>query len=509
VNHAFRHQGSGPRLGPNRAPRYTAAVRRCLRCLAFFDDGQEVCPTDGSRLVPTLEPEGLVGTVIDDRYRLLEPIGSGASGFVFRARHERLPRDLAVKVLSRRHAAMPRWVRRFEVEVRAAASLDNPHIVEVIDFGRNDRVGYFIVMELLRGEDLAQRMARGEPLHIFDIFKIFQEAAQAIGAAHGAGIVHRDIKPSNLFLVREPSASRGYSVRLLDFGIAQVPAEPSQGPGGEGEVGAPREILGTPYAMAPEQIRGEPVTAAADIYALGVLLHDMLAGEPPFEEPTGDAALEMHLYATPPSLDELDQCRWVPAELSSLVRRMLSKRPARRPPDIPTLLAELEALWPRVEAAWAAHAMLGDRAPGRPPASAPGQRSDAAGDRGDAESARAPKVLVVDDERVMRVLIGRLLTNHGYDVCEASSGEEALAAVARGEVPDAVVLDLLLPGTHGLDVLQQLRAAHAALPIVVCSGLGSDALRELAAEAGASAFVDKARELPRIAELFSGLLDQA
>ena len=454
-----------------------------------------------------MEPERLVGTVIDDRYRLIEPIGSGASGFVFRARHERVPRDLAVKVLSRRHAAMPRWVRRFEVEVRAAASLDSPHIVEIIDFGHNDPVGYFIVMELLRGEDLAQRMERGEPLHIFDVLKIFKETALALDVAHRAGMVHRDLKPSNLFLVNEPSASRGYSVRLLDFGIAQVPAEPSGGEDGEGETA--REIVGTPYAMAPEQIRGDTVTPAADIYALGVLLHHMISGEPPFEEPTGEAALEMHLYATPPDLDELERCPWVPTELSALVCRMLSKRPSRRPADIGTLLAELEAVWPKVEAAWAAYSMLGAPAPepGPTPAGATGgpEAVAAEGSQG-GPGGGAPTVLVVDDERVMRLLIGRLLQNRGYRVREASSGEDALEVVRRGEVPDAVVLDLLLPGTHGLDVLQQIHRLHPEVPVVVCSGLDSEALRRLAAEAGASAFLDKARELPRIAELLSGLV---
>lgn len=253
------------------------------------------------------------GTVIAGRYRLLQPLGAGAMGQVWRASDERLQRDVAVKVVDLTASAglvSPQQVQR---EVLATARLDHPAIVTMFDGGVESKVAY-LVMELVRGESLAERLQRG-PLPVAEAVRIASEIARALDSTHLIGVVHRDIKPGNVML------ASGGRVKVLDFGIARLVGEPTEAPG--------TPVVGTAAYMAPEQATGSSVGPASDIYALGCLLMAMVAGRPPFQGMTSVEIAWKQVHEPPPRLTSLRAD--APPALDGLVAAMLAKQPRDRP----------------------------------------------------------------------------------------------------------------------------------------------------------------------------------
>jgi serine/threonine-protein kinase len=272
------------------------------------------------------------------KYRLLEKIGEGGMGTVFRAEHTVLGSPAAVKVLLSMWTQDAIVVDRFFHEARAASAIRHVGIVDVFDYGRADGNQAWIAMELLRGETLAQFFARHDR-------KIDPSIAQqlviqvlgALDAAHVVGVVHRDMKPDNLFLVRDPSAPGAIRVKILDFGIAKLGADRF----GEKQKTKGGTILGTPAYMAPEQCKGtSEVDARADLYALGCILFELLAGRPPFVSEGGGELMAMHIYEPPPRLSQF--APHLPPELDALVAKMLVKTTADRVPSAAYALAALE-----------------------------------------------------------------------------------------------------------------------------------------------------------------------
>jgi len=254
----------------------------------------------------------LSGRALDDRYELHAVIGEGAFGRVYQGRDRRLARPVAVKVIKPWWTEDPDWVGSFEREVQLLARVSDPGIVQIFDVGHADE-GLYYVSELVDGENLASRLRRG-PLPPWEACALAAQLCRALAHAHAQRIVHRDVKPANILL-----SSRG-RVKVGDFGIARL-AEGSTD-------GAPATIVGTPKYMAPEQGRGRPTTPATDVYSVGVVLYEMLAGRPPF---TGDSAVELalrHLQEPPPPLS----VRLAPA-LTQIVDRALAKDPAERYAD--------------------------------------------------------------------------------------------------------------------------------------------------------------------------------
>jgi serine/threonine protein kinase len=254
----------------------------------------------------------LSGHALDDRYELHAVIGEGAFGRVYQGRDRRLARPVAVKVIKPWWTEDPDWVGSFEREVQLLARVSDPGIVQIFDVGHADE-GLYYVSELVDGENLASRLRRG-PLPPWEACGIAAQLCRALSHAHAQRIVHRDVKPANIML-----SSRG-RVKVGDFGVARL-AEGSTD-------GAAATIVGTPRYMAPEQGRGRPTTPATDIYSVGVVLYEMLAGRPPF---TGDSAVELalrHLQDAPPPLS----VRLAPA-LTQIVDRALAKDPADRYAD--------------------------------------------------------------------------------------------------------------------------------------------------------------------------------
>ncbi len=267
-----------------------------------------------------------VGTVIDGKYRVEGPIGAGGMGMVFSARHLQLRERVAIKVLKPDRIGRPALVERLLREARAAASIRNRHVVRVLDVGTLPDAQPFIVMEFLEGEDLATLLARRGPLSISDAVDHVLEACEALAEAHALGIVHRDLKPANLFLERR--ASGAVSVKVVDFGVARFLAGHADAvTTTDSGLTSSHAFVGSPAYISPEQLTTpDEVDTRADIWALGVILHEMLTGSQPFTAPTLALTCTKILQDAPPVLTRTD----VAPELAAALKRALEKDPERR-----------------------------------------------------------------------------------------------------------------------------------------------------------------------------------
>lgn len=256
-------------------------------------------------------------------YRIIEKIGSGAMGEVFRARDERLGRDVALKLIRPASSTNPDHLRRFELEARAAAALNHPNIVAVYDVGFSDGSPY-IVCELLEGKTLRKRLEEG-PLPVRLGVDYALQIVQGLSAAHDRRIVHRDLKPENLFVTTD---SR---VKILDFGVAKLQAEPGEGGRSVEElttVTRSGALIGTVAYMSPEQLRGKAVDHRSDLFSMGAILYEMFTGRRAFRGETDVDTMTAVLKEEPPEIN-LEQAR-VPAPCQKIVQHCLEKDPENR-----------------------------------------------------------------------------------------------------------------------------------------------------------------------------------
>src|SRR4051812_48281306 len=271
-------------------------------------------------------------------------------GAVFRAHHELLGKPAAVKLLRPELTSRPELVQRFFNEARAASAIRHPGIVDVFDFGYTDDNRAYLVMELLEGELLFDRIARGRMAEL-DAARIARGIASALTAAHGMGIVHRDLKPDNIFLVPDPDLPGGERAKVLDFGIAKL-ADPSGAPIGSQHT-ATGTLIGTPLYMAPEQARAaSAIDHRADLYSLGCILYEMLVGDTPFKAEGGPGeiiAMQLFGEVTPPRAIVP-----ISRELDAIVMRLLQKQPADRFQSAAELSAALDALFASTTRQWPA-----------------------------------------------------------------------------------------------------------------------------------------------------------
>ncbi|HEY2946960.1 MAG TPA: serine/threonine-protein kinase [Micromonosporaceae bacterium] len=270
----------------------------------------------------------LAGDVIADRYRLDDQVASGGMSDVWSATDILLKRRVAVKIILPALLAEPGFAQRFESEARIMAALRHPGIVTVYDYGETAGPGgeiAYLVMELVDGQPLSERLAVARRLAVDETMSIIAQAADALDAAHAAGVVHRDVKPGNLLL--HPDGT----VTLVDFGVATR--------AGALALTAPNEVPGTALYMAPEQVSKQDATPAVDVYALGVVAYECLAGVPPFTGPHALAVAMRHVHEEPPPLPAD-----VPAPARELVERAMAKDPGQRFPDAGALAIAARAV---------------------------------------------------------------------------------------------------------------------------------------------------------------------
>ena len=276
------------------------------------------------------------GMVLENRYELLEQIGSGGMAVVYRAMDNRLNRYVAVKIMRQELADNEKFRHRFQTESQAIAMLSHPNIVNVFDVSHSDNIEY-IVMELINGETLKQYMrANGKP-GTRQMLNFSLQIARALSHAHSKGIVHRDIKPQNILLLEDGT------IKVADFGIADLQSEVPD---------VENEAIGSVHYISPEQARGLPVDARSDIYSLGIVMYEMLSGQLPFDGDDDRAIALKHLSAVPTSLREIDPK--IPKELEAIVMKAMAPYLEERYQTADALAADLEKFRKSISAGYEA-----------------------------------------------------------------------------------------------------------------------------------------------------------
>jgi serine/threonine protein kinase len=268
---------------------------------------------------PAEEPDPLIGKLIAERYRVDVRLGVGGMGAVYRAEHVLMKKPVAVKVLHREMTVVEEVVKRFEREAIAAGRIDHPHVTVATDFGKLEDGAFYLVLEYVPGRSLTDLLAESGALPTARALFIARQVAEGLGAAHAAGIVHRDLKPDNIMLI-ERGGTKDF-VKVLDFGIAKVSAE---GEGPSSQLTRLGSVFGTPAYMSPEQASGQPVDQRADLYALGLVLYEMIAGHAAFEAEELVMLLAKQITEPPPPLPPA-----VDAGVAALVMRLLEKDPGQ------------------------------------------------------------------------------------------------------------------------------------------------------------------------------------
>lgn len=271
---------------------------------------------------------------MDRRYRVLDVIGSGGMGTVYRVEHVALGKIAAMKVLHGDLAKSSEMVRRFHVEARAISLLNHPNIVQVFDFGQFENALY-LVMEHVKGPDLAAVLRAEGPMPFARAGRLFVQVCAALTEAHEAGVIHRDLKPENIVMMRRRDGSE--HVKVLDFGLAKLRQGESQS-----DITSGGQVIGTPYYMAPEQVRGEAIDARTDVYSLGAALYRVLTGTPPFSAPSPMGVLAKHLTEDieAPSLRTPHLA--INPRVDAIVLRALQKEPSDRYPSTAAVQVDLE-----------------------------------------------------------------------------------------------------------------------------------------------------------------------
>ncbi len=371
-------------------------------------------------------------------YRLISPLGAGGMGEVWRAEDTRLLREVAIKILSDHIANDPEWKARFLREARTIAQLNHPNIATIFAIEQEGEK-VFIVMELIEGESLTTILGRGamEPR---EAVRIIRQVAEALEEAHGKGIVHRDIKPDNVIVARR-------NAKVLDFGIAkQIGGNISKDTPALTQGGM---IVGTPYYMSPEQALGKSLDHRSDLFSLGVMLYEMLAGHRPFSGETMTETMMHIIMMEPPTIGSVAPS--VPRGLREIVARCLQKHPDRRFGGAGELIEaldridykdfEIPASPPTPEEK--VPTQLLNAAPPQPVKPVPGRRA-----------------LVADDDPVTRYLIANILSANGFAFDEAANGADAVKCLKQHEY-SIIFLDLLMPRIDGWGVLDYMRRTKA------------------------------------------------
>ncbi|HEU4523106.1 MAG TPA: protein kinase [Thermoanaerobaculia bacterium] len=391
-------------------------------------------------------------------YRLVDRLGAGGMGEVWRAEDTRLLRPAAIKILSEKIASDPDWKARFLREARTAASLNHPNIATIYAVDEHESTMY-IAMELVLGTSLADLIA-ARSMTPADIVRISRQTAEALAAAHEKQIVHRDIKPDNIIVQQR-------AVKVLDFGIAK-----SIGPSADDSLTRGQLILGTPYYMSPEQALGKKIDTRTDVFSLGVVMFEAVTGQRPFQ---GSNVTETVLQIlTKPTPDLRSLAGTASRELVAIIEKCLQKQPGDRYsadelaealaalPEATTRLPTREQAIPTLAMAAPAPTPIANTPIQQPPPlrpaaspSVPPPSAQRQPDPGLSKSLR--RALVTDDDAVTRAVLCGVLRQRGVPFDEAVNGAEAIKQLKQNDY-GVVFLDLLMPRIDGWGVLDFIRS---------------------------------------------------
>ncbi|MCI0487310.1 MAG: protein kinase [Blastocatellia bacterium] len=321
----------------------TDTARFCTHCglatSGIQPSSSDAMPTERIPQANTTEADTdpMTGQVLDSKYEIIARIGEGGMGAVYRARRIHIGDEVAVKVLHRELVSEESAVERFRREARAAAMLQHPNIVAIYDYGeaRSHEAPAYIVMELVKGRSLRQIVGREGRITPSRAVSLMKAICAGVGAAHRHNVVHRDIKPDNIIVRPPDSEGETETAKVLDFGIAKLRDQAA-----DQHLTQTGVVIGTPYYMSPEQCRAEELDARSDVYSLGAMMYEMLAGTPPFSAATSTGVVAKHLTEPPPPLPP--QLNISPA-IEAVILRALSKNPAARQPDASVLGRELQS----------------------------------------------------------------------------------------------------------------------------------------------------------------------
>jgi eukaryotic-like serine/threonine-protein kinase len=334
-------------------------MRICPKCRrSFSGKGRATCPNDGARLADARElaeadNDPLIGQTIAGRYEIIERLGTGGMGTVYRAKQASLGRPVALKILKKELNWETDTVTRFHREARAMSLLVHANTVRVFDFGmfdvgpdgaRTDGLLYF-AMELLDGELLTANIEREGALAVGEAIRVARQILGSLHEAHSHGIVHRDLKPDNIMLARVEGHGAAV-VKVLDFGIAKVLRNDRKIDELETQAGT---VFGTPRYMSPEQAQGHPLDARSDLYSVGVLLYHMLTGRPPFTDDDAVVVMAKHIRERPDSPRDAAPDRPIPRSLEKVVLRAIEKDRDRRFSSAASFAEALSATLPDVD----------------------------------------------------------------------------------------------------------------------------------------------------------------
>jgi serine/threonine protein kinase len=289
--------------------------------------------------------DSLVGATLAGRYRVEARVGSGAMGAVYRAEQAGLGRRVALKIVNRDRHVGGDTVQRFRREAKALSALHHPNTVRVFDFGSTDEGLLFLAMELLEGEPLTDSIMREGSLPVEEAVTITQQVLRSVGEAHARGIVHRDLKPDNIFLARVSTEPEPI-VKVLDFGIAKAVEGDRKIDQFETLDGT---VFGTPRYMSPEQAGGRTLDPRSDLYSVGILLYELVAGRPPFVDADAVVVMARHIREEPLPITRAAPRRPIPASLEAVVSKALAKAPERRFQTAEEFECALQACLPAVQ----------------------------------------------------------------------------------------------------------------------------------------------------------------
>gem|GEM_PF-655781 len=300
----------------------TPMSKTCPTCLATFADSHAFCPTDGTTLRASELASGMVGTVIADRYMILELLGEGGMGKVYLAQHVRLPRQAAIKFLHPHMVQDPAAMARFSREANNASRIDHERVAHVFDFGETTDGMVYLAMEYITGRSLKQVLAENSPLPLPRVSALIAQIADGLDAAHRLGIVHRDLKPDNIVVAKDEDGSD--SCKIVDFGIAKAIGS------GEKSLTQTGFVIGTPEYMSPEQLLGEEIDHRSDVYALALMAYQCVTGETAFDSTTPDRGMMARLTNQPRKIAELRPSHPWPRDLQAVLDLGLDRQRDKR-----------------------------------------------------------------------------------------------------------------------------------------------------------------------------------